>query len=122
MMQQKKTLVLGASLKPDRFSNRAVRRLTEHGIQVVAMGLRVGEIAGIRVETPYTLFTGIHTISLYIGPRNLFHYHEYILSMKPYRVIFNPGTEDRAFMRRLALEGIEVVEDCTLVMISSGRY
>jgi hypothetical protein len=118
----KKTLVIGASMNPDRFSYMAVRKLKYNSYHVVAMGLREGEIFGVPIEKPFSKFENIHTITLYIGPRTLPQYHDYILSLNPKRVIFNPGTEDQDFENRLASAGIEVVEGCTLIMLSSNQY
>lgn len=118
----KKTLVLGASSNPERFSYMAVRKLKYNNFPVVAVGLREGEIFGVYIEKPFSKFENIHTVTIYIGPRILPQYHEYIFTLKPKRVIFNPGTEDPVFEDRLTRAGIEVVEGCTLIMISSNQY
>ena len=118
----KKTLVVGASLNPERFSYMAVRKLKFNHIPVVAVGLREGEIFGVKVDKPFSKFENIHTVTLYIGPKLLKQYHDYILGLQPARVIFNPGTEDPEFERRLGDCGIEVVEGCTLIMISSNQF
>ena len=118
----KKTLVLGASLNPDRYSNMAVRKLRYAGVPVVAVGLREGEVCGVIVEKPFPKLEGIHTVTVYIGSKNLHPFHDYILGLKPLRVIFNPGTESPEFEERLAAAGIEVVHGCTLLMISHERY
>jgi predicted CoA-binding protein len=119
---KKKTLVLGASTNPERFSYMAVRKLRYGNIPVVAVGLREGEISGVRIEKPFPKFEGIHTITIYIGARNLTAYHDYILGLKPSRVIFNPGTENPEFAEMLSQAGIEVVHACTLIMISNNLY
>jgi predicted CoA-binding protein len=119
---EKKTLVLGASTNAERFSFQAVRKLKFGHVPVVAVGLREGEIHGVKVEKPFPKFENIHTVTLYIGPKNLPAYFDYIISLHPRRVIFNPGTEEPAFANRLREEGIEVVFACTLIMLSNGRY
>ena len=119
---KKKTLVLGASTNPDRYSYMAVRKLKYANVPVVAVGLREGEISGIIIEKPYPKFEGIHTITLYIGPKNLPAYQDYILGLNPKRVIFNPGTESPEFAEILSGAGIEVVFACTLIMISNNLY
>ncbi|MEI7724352.1 MAG: CoA-binding protein [Bacteroidota bacterium] len=119
---KKKTLVLGASLNPERFSYMAVRKLKYGNIPVVAVGLREGEISGVRIEKPFSKFEDVHTITIYIGPKNLIPYYDYIRSLKPKRVIFNPGTESPAFGETLSESGIEVVYGCTLIMISNNLY
>jgi len=118
----KKTLVLGASLNPERFSYQAVRKLRYGNIPVVAVGLREGDISGVRVEKPFPKFEDIHTVTIYIGSRNLAPYFDYILSLKPKRVIFNPGTETQSFADTLVSAGVEVVNACTLIMISKDLY
>lgn len=119
---KKKTLVLGASLNPERFSYMAVRKLKYNNIPVVAVGLREGEINGVRVEKPFPLFEDIHTVTIYIGTKNLVSYYDYIIGLKPRRVIFNPGTESPGFSETLSAGGVEVVTACTLIMISNNLY
>ena len=115
-------MVLGASLKPHRYSNLAVRRLAAHGHPVLAVGLREGAIDGIPVLTAVPEGSDIHTITLYLNPDNQQPWHTTILRLHPKRVIFNPGAEDDRFARMLAERGVEVVEGCTLVMLSVGTY
>jgi hypothetical protein len=100
----------------------AVRKLRYGNIPVVAVGLREGEISGVRIEKPFPKFEDIHTITIYIGPKNLVSYYDYILGLKPKRVIFNPGTESPAFAETLKSAGVEVVNACTLIMISNNLY
>ena len=119
---KKKTLVLGASTNPERFSYMAVRKLKYAGFPVVAVGLREGEIMGVRIEKPFPKFENIHTITIYIGPKNLPPFYDYIFSLKPQRVIFNPGTESPEFAEALDASGVEVEHACTLIMISNNLY
>ena len=119
---KKKTLVLGASTNPERFSYMAVRKLKYGNIPVVAVGLREGEISGVRIEKPFPKFENIHTVTVYIGPKNLVAYYDYILGLHPKRVIFNPGTENMDFAASLQSAGIEVVNACTLIMVSNHQY
>jgi uncharacterized protein len=121
-VQQKKTLVLGASLKPHRFSYKAVIKLGNYGIPVVAVGLREGAIGDVKIVKPYPEFTDIHTITLYVGPKNQFLFHDYILKINPQRGIFNPGTENPELEHLLKSKGIEVVNNCMLVMLSRGEF
>ena len=99
-----------------------VRMLTEYGFPVVALGLREGSIDDVPILTGYPLINDIHTVTLYVGPRHQPDFYEYIRSLKPARVIFNPGTENHEFETLLVKQGIETVEACSLVMLSSGQF
>ena len=121
-MIDKPTLVIGASLNPDRYSNRAINLLSRHNIRVYALGLRNGRIGNIQIETQPVIYRDIHTISLYVNPKRQSQYYEYILSLSPERVIFNPGTENSELEKILEAAGIYYVEHCTLVMLRSGIY
>lgn len=122
MSETKTTLVIGASEKLGRFSNKAIRRLLKYGYPVEAIGLRPGEVDGIFFKTGFPDLEGIHTITLYIGPVRQPQYYEYLLGLKPKRIIFNPGTENHEFIEMARKQGIEVEENCTLVMLDSGMF
>ena len=127
----KKTVVLGASPNPARYSFKAVKSLVRHGHEVVAVGFRPGVIpvtvkpAGlvekfIQRGTPE--IEDVHTVSLYIGPDRQKEFYEYIISLNPQRVIFNPGTLNEGYMEKLESLGIETIEGCQLVMLSSDQF
>ena len=118
----KKTLVIGASLKPNRYSNYAIQRLVANNIEVVAFGLRSGTIAGVNVDTELLLYSAIHTVTLYLNPKRQQEYYNYIVSLKPKRVIFNPGTENPEFYNILKENDIEFEAACTLVLLSTNQY
>ena len=113
---------MGASLKPERYSHRAVKLLKDFEHPVEAFGLRKGEIAGVKITDTLEPFDDIHTVTMYIGPQNQKGYTDYIKSLKPKRVIFNPGTENPAFAEELREQGVEVVENCTLVMLNYDMF
>ena len=121
-VQQKNTLVLGASLKPYRFSYKAVIKLMRHHIPVVAIGRREGAIGEVKIVKPFPELGDIHTITLYIGPKNQSSFIDYILKINPIRVIFNPGTENPDLEQLLRSRGIEAIENCMLVMLTKGEY
>ena len=122
MKEIKKTLVIGASEKPDRYSNIAIRKLKNNNIPVEAIALRDGKVSDVVFKTGLPELSNIHTITLYIGPGRQVAYYKYILDLKPKRIIFNPGTEN-AELEQLAVEsGIDVIEHCTLVMLDSGQF
>lgn len=121
-LSMKKTVVIGASPNPSRYSHMAVQRLAEHNIEVVAVGLRNGEIDGIPIQINQPSLSGIHTVTLYVGPYNQPFWYDYIFSLTPKRLILNPGTENPELRKLAETHGIEVEEACTLVMLSTGQY
>jgi hypothetical protein len=118
----KKTLVLGASNNPARFSNMAIEKLVKYGQAVVAIGLRSGTVAGVEILTDKLALNNIHTVTMYISPKRQPEYYNYLVSLKPERIIFNPGTENPEFYKILEKNGIEVNPACTLVLLSSQKY
>jgi len=119
---KKKTLVIGASENPERYANKAANRLLRQGHEIELVGLREGSIQGNPIRTGRPQLDGIDTVTLYVGPRNQEGLLDYIKSLQPRRVIFNPGTENLMFERQLKEEGIEPIEACTLVMLAAGQY
>lgn len=117
-----KTVVLGASPNPDRFSYKAVVSLTEHHHEVIAIGKRKGTIAGLEIIQQKPLMNDVHTVAMYLSPENQKEYYDYILSLNPKRIIFNPGTENNELYKLVENKNIEVVEWCVLVMLSVNRY
>jgi predicted CoA-binding protein len=118
----KKTLVLGASTKPERYSYKAVEKLTNANIETVAVGRRKGVACGIDIQDAPVAFDDVHTVTLYLNPENQKEYYDYITGLKPKRVVFNPGTENPELYRILEENGIETEVACTLVLISINKY
>ncbi len=121
-MEHKKTLVLGASPNPARTSWSAVWQLRQRGHEVVAIGSREGYIEEVPILTGQPSLEGIHTITLYLNPALQPPLYDYILSLNPQRIIFNPGTENPELMRIAREQGIYTETACTLVMLSLGMY
>jgi len=121
-MEKKKTLVIGASTNPERFSYRAMKLLKRYEHTVEAIGAKEGKLDEIVIQKNKVDFTDIHTVTMYIGPKNQPEFYPYILGLNPKRIIFNPGTENEEFEKMAKESGIEVVEDCTLVMLNGGIY
>lgn len=117
-----KTVVLGASPNPERFSYKAIVSLIEHNHEVVAIGKRNGNVAGVEIIQETPLLDNVHTIAMYLSPENQNEYYEYILSLNPKRIIFNPGTENDELYKLAKNKDIEVVEWCVLVMLSVNRF
>ncbi len=118
----KKTLVIGASLNPGRYSNIAINRLVNAGHSVVAVGLKKGEVAGVSIDTDKVAYEDIDTVTLYLNPKRQQDYYDYIISLNPKRVIFNPGTENPEFYDLLHQNSIETEVACTLVLLGTNQY
>ncbi len=118
----KKTIVLGATPNPDRYAYQATKKLKKYGHEVIPLGIRKGEIEGIKIENNTPQYEGVDTITLYLNPDLQKPYYDYILSLKPKRIIFNPGTENFELVRLAKEQGIETELACTLVMLSIGNY
>jgi len=121
-MQKKRTIVLGASNKPDRYAYRAVNRLQQNGHEVIPLGFRQGDIGGIDILTDWPKTEEVDTITLYLNPIRQAPHYDYILNQKPKRVIFNPGTENPELMALLQKAGIEAEIACTLVLLATNNY
>ncbi|MBL0044364.1 MAG: CoA-binding protein [Flavobacteriales bacterium] len=121
-MQVKHTLVLGASENTERYANKAVRSLLEHGHLVTAVGKRVGSINGTPIHTSIPSTVVFDTVTIYLGERNQEQWEQRILEIAPKRIIFNPGAENPDFAHKAEEQGIEVLEACTLVMLGTGQY
>ena len=122
MASDKKTLVLGASDNPARYAYRAAHMLKNHGYEVVPVGIRKGEVAGLTIHTDRPAVTDIDTVTLYVGPQNQPAWYDYILNLKPKRILFNPGTENPELEELAHQSGIRTEEACTLVLLSIGQY
>jgi len=120
---EKNTLVLGASPNPERFSNKAVLRLLKRGIPVIAVGKKEGSIGNLKITREFPDDkANVHTVALYMNACNQKEYYGKIISLKPKRIIFNPGTLNPELAALAAKEGIIVIENCLLEMLSSGRF
>lgn len=121
-MKNKKTLILGASAKPERYAFKAITMLVDKGHSVIAIGQNQGEVAGIAIRTKNIPLKNIDTVTLYLNPLRQRDYYNYIIETKPKRVIFNPGTENPEFYQLLKSNNIKVEEACTLVLLTTNQY
>jgi len=119
---KKKTLVIGASTNPDRYSNRAIKALRKKKHETVAIGLREGKVEDVNIDTEYKNYNTIDTVTLYLNASRQKAYYDYIISLNPKRVIFNPGTENFEFYKKLEAEHIQVEVACTLVLLATNQY
>ncbi|HUR64820.1 MAG TPA: CoA-binding protein [Chitinophagaceae bacterium] len=121
-MSEKKTLVLGASDNPSRYSYLAIQRLRSHGHPVVAVGRKNTKVADVIVTKEKDSFDNIDTVTLYLNPTNQKEYYDYIVSLHPKRIIFNPGTENEDLAQLAKQHGITSKQACTLVLLSTNQY
>jgi predicted CoA-binding protein len=122
MNEKKKTLVLGASDNPSRYSNLALKRLRSYGHPVVAVGKKNSIVGDVTIEKEKKVFDNIDTVTLYLNPFRQKEYYDYILSLKPGRIIFNPGAENEELELLAQKNNIQTIEACTLVMLSTNQY
>ncbi len=122
MWKNKPTVVIGASPNTDRYSYKATVSLQKHQHSVFPIGIRKGEINDLDIITTQPLLENIDTVTLYVGKENQAAWMDYIFSLKPKRIIFNPGTENKEFVELAESKGIEAIEACTLVLLSINQY
>jgi predicted CoA-binding protein len=119
---KKKTVLIGASDNPARYSYLALNRLKNNGHPIVAIGRKETVVAGIPIQQGLPNEAGVDTVSLYLNPAHQKMYYDYIVSLNPKRIIFNPGTENDELADLAKTKGIKTIEACTLVMLSTGQY
>ena len=124
MSDSKKTVIIGATTNPSRYAHMAAERLSGSKVEFVPVGIKKGDVLGQTIlqirEKPE--IENVHTVTMYIGPQNQPEWYNYILSLNPKRIVFNPGTENETFQNMARQQQIEVVEGCTLVMLGVGTY
>ncbi len=118
----KKTLVIGASTNPERYSNKAIHSLRKHGHSVVALAKRAGKVADVEIQTEFPANEEIHTVTMYVGAKHQPEYYKSLLELNPDRVIFNPGAENFELSDMREMNGVETIEGCTLVMLHTDQY
>ncbi|WP_194777731.1 CoA-binding protein [Pararhodonellum marinum] len=120
----KKTVIMGATTNPGRYAYMAAKMFSEKGYDFVPVGIKQGKLFGKEIldlkEKPQ--IKEVDTITLYIGPENQVEWEEYILSLEPRRIIFNPGTHNPSLMAKARKKNIEVLPACNLVMLSTGQF
>ena len=121
-MAIKKTLVIGASTNPARYSYLAMEKLKRYGHPIVAVGRNAESINGTDILPGMPTLDGIDTVTLYINPEVQKAYTDWIISLHPKRIIFNPGTENDELEQLAKSNGINTLEACTLVLLGTGQY
>jgi predicted CoA-binding protein len=122
MILGKRTLILGASTDPSRYSFMAANRLVQHGHEIIPVGIKGGSVAGTEILPTIDGIEKIHTVTMYLSPKNQEQYEDFLQNLHPERVIFNPGSENPELMQKLTDQSIEVLEACTLIMLGTGQY
>ncbi|MHC5353993.1 CoA-binding protein [Myroides sp. LJL115] len=115
-------VVIGASLKPERYSNQAICLLKQYHHNVYAYGPRSGSVCQVNIDTELNKYKDIHTVTMYINPNAQMELYQYIISLQPKRVLFNPGTENPEFYALLKENGINYEEGCTLVLLRTNQF
>lgn len=118
----KKTLVLGASENPSRYSYLAINNLRKHGHDVVAIGNRIGKVQDVDIIKDHPEIEDLNTVSMYLSAKNQDQYYDYILSQHPKRIIFNPGAENPELEALAKEKDIFTQNACTLVLLTTGQY
>ncbi len=118
----KKTVVLGASPNPSRYSYLAVNRLSAHGHTVIPIGKKKGEINNQLIINEPAIAEDVDTVTLYLNAQNQKQYYDYILSLHPKRIIFNPGAENEELSQLAVKNNIQPMQACTLVLLSTNQY
>ncbi|WP_127845766.1 CoA-binding protein [Psychroflexus aestuariivivens] len=118
----KKTLIIGVSENENRYANRVMKILIEKDYEVIAIGKKPGEVSGVKIRTKTIDIENLHTVTLYISPEIQKEYYDYIIAQKPNRVIFNPGSNNKEFQKLLEAEGIQVLNSCSLIMLTADYY
>jgi predicted CoA-binding protein len=121
-MSDKITLVLGASTDPSRYANKAIKMLRSHGHEVVAVGRDKGKVGDVEILQAIPADIRPDTVTLYINPTIQQSYYEQITVLRPRRIIFNPGTENKDFQTLAEVQGIEPIEACTLVLLTTNQF
>jgi len=122
MNTKKKTLVLGASENPSRYSFLELQRLRNREHPVLAIGKKKGMVGDVQIETEKKEWKNVDTVTMYLNPMHQKQYYDYILSLRPKRIIFNPGAENEELARMAVKNGIQPIEACTLVMLATNQY
>lgn len=118
----KKTLVIGASTNPNSYSNVAIQRLVANQHEVIALGKKEGEVSGVKILTSKKIVKDIDTVTLYLNKKNQVEYYDYLVELKPQRVLFNPGAENEELEKLLVKNNIAFERACTLVLLGIGAY
>lgn len=121
--ETKKTVVIGASSNPSRYAHTTVLQLLSYGFPTVAIGIENVMIGSIEIQTGFPEIENVHTVTMYVGPKKQPQYYDYVLNrLKPKRIIFNPGSENKEFEELAIQQKIQVIKNCTLVMLSDGTF
>ena len=122
MREDKKTMVLGVSPDPGKRAHQVCKKLLEKGHTIIPLGIRPGKVNDISILTEKTQPEEVHTIVIYLRASRQKDWISFILASNPKRIIFNPGAENPELDKIAKEKEIEVLNECTLLMLSSNRY
>ncbi len=122
MLQNKKTLVIGATPKTERYGYMASEMLHKKGHDVVPYSIKKGNIGSLNIRNQWPTDTDFHTITLYINKQLQTQYIDRILALKPHRIIFNPGTENIELFQLAEHKNITPINACTLVLLQTNQF
>jgi hypothetical protein len=121
--QPERVAIIGASDNPERYSHRALLLLRRYGHEVIPVHPRLEQIEGVPVAADVSAINGpVDTVTMYVGPGISSSLQEKLITLKPRRVIFNPGAENAALASALEKAGIACEEACTLVLLNTGQF
>jgi hypothetical protein len=118
-----KVVIIGASKNTERYSYKAMKMLTEYGHQVFLVTPAYKEIEGNKTYASLDeIATSVDTVTVYLSPQRQVALTDALLKLKPKRVIFNPGSENKKIYQALEEAGIDVLEACTLVLLTTQQF
>jgi len=117
-----KVVIIGASPNPNRYSYIATLLCLDKDIAVIPLGVRKGTIGDLEILTEKIPIENVHTVSLYIGEEKQKEWYDYIFSLQPSRIIFNPGTYNPELEKLARERQIECVINCMLTMLHLNQF
>jgi uncharacterized protein len=115
--------IIGASNKTESYAYRAFKSLIKHGHQVYMINPFIDNIDGTKIfASPSDVTESIHTLTMYVSAKHSTEMIDSIINLTPERVIFNPGSENPLLEEALDKRGINVLQACTLVLLSTNQF
>ncbi|MCF8331353.1 MAG: CoA-binding protein [Bacteroidales bacterium] len=122
MLESKKTMVLGVSPDPSKRAYKVCQKLLQKGHSIRPVGIREGNVENTPIITHETNPEPVHTVVIYLRAERQKNWIPYIMASTPKRIIFNPGAENEELIDKAKTKGIEILYECTILMLSSNRF